>query len=105
LDLKDVFSNKECRIKLPIDPITEEFDFWPLMQDTGLFIERTGFDDHEMFSTFSKFSLSLTELDWNKKEVQKVHTFSFEGQQHLFTFQGIVSDAMDPKCSFAKLAR
>jgi len=63
------------------------------MYDTILLIEQSGYDDQETFSTFS---LSLLELDWIGKKMQKVHTFSFEDQQRHFKFQQIFIDSMDP---------
>jgi len=95
--LKDVFSNKKCRIMIPIIPVIqneEEYRIELLTHDTGLLAERTDYDDER---TFSEFSLSLLELDWFEKKVQKVQTFSFENQQHRFEFQQTLIDSMDPK--------
>jgi len=95
--LKDLFNNKTCRITTPITPViqtTDAYFFWPLMHDIGLLTEYTDYDDQQ---TFSRFSLSLLELDWFDKEIQKGNTIEFEDQQHRFTYQQVISDSMDPK--------
>jgi len=92
-DLKDVFSNKSCRIKVPTVHKGKDYDFWPLIQDFGLLIEQTDYDGQ---GNFSKYSLNLLELDWTGKKIQKIHTLEFEDQQRRFYYQTINVDVMDP---------
>jgi len=91
-DLKDVFSKKTCRIKIPIDPTVGGGGFSSLTKDTGLLIKRTGYDDQK---TFSAFSLSFLEFDWIDREIRKTHTLSFEEHQRRFEFQRITHDTMN----------
>jgi len=95
--LKDVFSNKTCRVSIPIIPTIQtanDYYFWPLMRDIGLLTEYTDDDDER---NFAEFSLSLLEFDWFDKKIQKVQTLSFEDQHRRFKFQLIIVDSMDPK--------
>jgi len=91
--LKDVFGNKSCGIKIPIAHTTEEWKICPLTHDIGLLTEDAEEDDQNMFF---KCSLSLLELDWTEKEMQKIHTFTFEDQLRHFNFHKITVNAMDP---------
>jgi len=92
--LTDTFSNKSSRIKLPL-AVTEhgyEFTFSPLAYDTGLLIERSGYEDTGEYSTLS---VSLLEMDWANKGVRKLQTLTIEEQERLFILQDLIVDEMN----------